>query len=147
MKSDPLNAIIALLPPDIRKAITDNFTFDQAVSIAIAPAVVSAGAGLTADALEQPPVDTGPIPPAVDTSDTTTPTDVGSGSDTSTDTGTTVPTGPAAVSVSSDFDGVPLWLVVLLLLVALASSRPLVMAADKLFAARGPAGVCPQGGT
>ncbi|MEX2538623.1 MAG: hypothetical protein WD646_08220 [Actinomycetota bacterium] len=147
MKSGPLDTVISLLPADIQKQIHDNITFDQTISISIAPAVVSAGAGLKADALEQPPVDTDAIPPAVDTTDTTTPTDVGSGSDTSTDTGTTVPTGPAAVPVSSDFDGVPLWLVVVLLLIALASSRPLVMAADKLFAARGPAGACPQGGT
>jgi hypothetical protein len=145
MKSGPLNAIIALLPPDIRKQITDNITFDQVFSVSIAPAVVTAGAGLGADAI-QPPVDTGPVPPAINTGDTTTPTDVAV--DTPTDTGvSTAPTASAPVTLRSDFEGVPLWLVIMLLLIALALSRPLVMAADRLFAARGVAGACPQGGT
>ena len=144
MKSDPLNAVLALLPPDIRKQITDQITFDQTFSIAIAPAAVSAGAGL---GIDQEPADIG-VPPAADlgdgTSTSTETTDTGS-VDTSGET--TVPTGPAPVSLSTDFDGVPLWLVIVLLLVALASSRPLVMAADKLFAARGVAAACPNGGT
>ncbi len=144
MKSDPLNALLALLPPDIRKQITDNITFDQTISISIAPAVVSAGTGLGID--QAPPVDIA-APPAADTSgDTSVPVD------TSTDTGTvdtptSVPSGNIPVSLSTNYEGVPLWLVIVLLLVALASSRPLMMAADRLFAARGVVAACPNGGT
>jgi hypothetical protein len=146
MKSDPLNAVLALLPPDIRKQITDNITFDQTFSISIAPAVVSAGAGLGID--QAPPADVA-IPPAADLGgDTSVPVDTSSGDTGTGDTGgTTVPSGNAPVSLSNDFDGVPLWLVIVLLLVALASSRPLMMAADRLFAARGVVAACPNGGT
>jgi hypothetical protein len=44
--------------------------------------------------------------------------------------------------VKSDFEGVPIWLTVLLVLIALVASRPLTMLADRIFAARG-AGGCP----
>jgi hypothetical protein len=145
MKSEPLNAVLALLPPDIRKQITDQITFDQTFSIAIAPAVVSAGAGLGID--QAPPADIA-VPPAVDTGGTSTSTETSDTGSVDTSGGTTVPTGgPAPVSLSTDFEGVPLWLVIVLLLVALASSRPLVMAADRLFAARGVVAACPNGGT
>jgi hypothetical protein len=145
MKSDPLNALLALLPPDIRKQITDQITFDQAISISIAPAVVSAGAGLGID--QAPPVDVA-VPPAADTSGDTVPVDTSTGDTGTVDTGgITAPTGNAPVSLSTDFEGVPLWLVIVLLLVALASSRPLMWAADRLFAARGVVAACPNGGT
>jgi hypothetical protein len=146
MKSEPLNAVISLLPPDIRKQITDNITFDQTISISIAPAVVSAGAGLKDDLVEAPiePVDDS----SVDVADTPTePTDVGSSGDTSGVTPPVAVGGSAPVVLSNDFAGVPLWLVVLLMLIALVSSRPLVMAADRLLAARGAAGACPDGGS
>jgi hypothetical protein len=43
-----------------------------------------------------------------------------------------------------DFDGVPVWLVALLVIVAFVSSRPLTALADRLLAARAGGG-CPEG--
>lgn len=145
MRSEPLNAVLALLPPDIRKQITDQITFDQTFSISIAPAVVSAGAGLGID--QAPPIDVG-VPPAVDTEGTSASTETTDAGSVDAGGGTTVATGGnAPITLSTDFEGVPLWLVLVLLLVALASSRPLMWAADRLFAARGVVAACPNGGT
>ena len=150
MKSEPLNAIIALLPPDLQKQITDNITFDQSISISLAPAVVSAGAG--ASFAENPPTDAGPLPPTTDVSGDDLSGDLGAVPSSPVGTGDTVDPVPAgnggggtSVVLQTDFNGVPLWLVIVLVLLAFISSRPLVMLADRLLAARVGGVACPEG--
>lgn len=150
IKSSTLEPLIAALPADLQSQIRGQITLDQTFAVQIAPAAVSAGA---AKAFEF-------VPPAVvPPAGPTTPTDGGTtsgepltpvgeeGVDLSNDVvsqpttvgGTTIALQP----VKNDFDGVPIWLVVLLVLIALVSSRPLTMLADRIFAARGAAG-CPN---
>jgi hypothetical protein len=149
IKSETIEPLIAALPPDLQTQIRGQITFDQTFAVQIAPAAVSAGAA-RAIAFEPPPV----APPA----GPTTNTDDGEstsggqltpvGEDVPADTSNTgVPaTGGTAIAlqpVKTDFDGVPVWLTVLLVLIALAASRPLTMVADRIFAARGASG-CPD---
>jgi hypothetical protein len=55
--------------------------------------------------------------------------------------------GPVGLTqVRTTFEGVPLWLVILLVILAFASSRPLTAAADRLLSARAGAGGCPDEG-
>lgn len=151
VKSSTIEPLIAALPQDLQTQIRGQITFDQVFSIQIAPAAVSAGAARTIEF----------APPEVPAE----PTQAG-GDDTSVGGETEVPTGeggtttdlsgddqpsvevgggaPIALApVRSDFDGIPLWLTILLVLIALVSSRPLTMLADRIFAARAAAG-CPN---
>jgi hypothetical protein len=151
VKSSTVEPLIAALPADLQSQIRGQITFDQVFAIQIAPAAVSAGA---ARAIEfEPPAIAPPAGPTTSTDDGTSTSDgpltpAGDGGvDLSNDvaepstsgSGTTVALQP----VKSDFDGVPIWLVVLLVLIALVASRPLTMLADRIFAARGAAG-CPN---
>jgi hypothetical protein len=151
IKSSTVEPLIAALPADLQSQIRGQITFDQTIAVQIAPAVVSAGA---AKAFEfEPPAVVPPAAPTAGTDDTSTsdelltPVGEDAPADTSTDagtgTGTNVSGTIALQPVKTDFDGVPIWLVVLLVLIALVASRPLTMLADRIFAARGAAG-CPN---
>ena len=146
VKSSTLEPLIAALPAELQQQIRGQLTLDQAVAIQIAPAVVTAAAakniplGEAPPSLPEPDVSAGGASAPVDTGSsgstggggTTTPVDTGTGG------GGTVIAAPARVS----YDGVPVWLVALLMIVAFVSSRPLTAFADRVFAARS-GGRCP----
>lgn len=143
MKSSTLEPLIAALPEPLQGQVRGQLTLDQIVTISLAPAAVTAGAAkafvFEPPALPPPTTTTG-TPPTTDVPNTTT---VGAG-------GTTPGGGsaPATVPLASTpvkitYEGVPLWLVIGLVLLAFALSRPLTMAADKLLAARVGGTVCP----
>jgi hypothetical protein len=153
IKSETLEPIIAALPAELQTEIRGQVTFDQAIAIQLAPAVVTAGAAKTI--AFEPPVD---VPPVAGGTDTGGNTEV-SGSETgvgepsvsdvpSSDTGSTgsVTDGePIAIEpVKTTYQGIPVWLVVLMVLLALASSRPLTAFADRVFAAAGAGRRCPD---
>ncbi len=134
-------------------AITSGtFTADQEMTISFAPAKanVSAAKGFTL-----PSGDTvvAPVaPPSSGTNTTTTITEGSRGGDESSgDTGSisqpaTQNNGVtlAAAPTLKDFRGIPVAIFILLLLVAFATSRPLMAAADRLLYGRGASG-CPEG--
>jgi hypothetical protein len=150
IKSETLNPIIDALPQELQTEIRGQITFDQTIAVQIAPAAVTAGAARTID-VTVPPVEapTG-SEPDVSGADEVPVGDAG-GADTG--SGEIAPSGPATSGeftgpvaiepVRVAFGGVPLWLVIALVLLALASSRPLTILADKVFAARAGAGRCP----
>jgi hypothetical protein len=150
IKSSTIEPLIAALPPELQTQIRGQVTFDQVIAVQIAPAAVSAGAARVIE-FEPPAV----VPPAAPTTgdDTSTSGDdltpVGEEPPSSEDVGPSAPattgTAPVAIApVKSDFDGVPLWLAILLVLIALVSSKPLTMLADRIFAVRGGAAACPD---
>jgi hypothetical protein len=151
IKSSTVEPLISALPADLQSQIRGQITFDQTFAVQIAPAVVSAGAARAIE-FEPPPIapPAGPTTTDDDSSSSDeqlTPVGEDAGTDTSGDS-TSVPTGSgttvALQPVKTDFDGVPVWLTVLLVLVALGASRPLTMLADRIFAARAASG-CPDG--
>jgi hypothetical protein len=148
IKSSTIEPLIAALPPELQTQIRGQITFDQTIAVQIAPAAVSAGAARVIE-FEPPPI----APPAGPTTDDTSSssdeplTPVGEDAPSDTSGTPAAPTTGGATTVAlqpvkSDFEGVPLWLTVLLVLIALVASRPLTMLADRIFAARGTAG-CP----
>ena len=153
VKSSTVEPLISALPAELQSQIRGQITFDQTFAIQIAPAAVSAGA---ARAIEfQPPAVPPVAGPTTETDDSSSTSDepltpVGEdvGSDASGD-GTSTPTTGGGTTIAlqpvkTDFDGVPIWLTVLLVLLALGASRPLTMLADRIFAARAASG-CPDG--
>jgi hypothetical protein len=152
IKSSTIEPLIAALPADLQSQIRGQITFDQVIAVQIAPAAVSAGAARAIE-FEPPAIAPPAAPTSGDTGDTSAPADslapTGETDTTapSTDTGTPATsvggTSIALQPVKTDFQGVPVWLTVLLVLIALAASRPLTMLADRVFAARG-AGGCPN---
>ncbi len=150
IKSSTIEPLISALPPDLQSQIRGQITFDQTIAIQIAPAAVSASAARAIEFV--PPAVVPPAGPATPDDTTTTaepltPAGEDVPSDTPSDTGTggtnVGGTSIALQPVKTDFDGVPVWLTVLLVLIALVASRPLTMLADRIFAARGAAG-CPN---
>jgi hypothetical protein len=146
MKSSTVEPLISFLPTEIQKQIRDRFTFDQDITVQLAPAVVTAGAAKVIEF--EPPA----LPPVVGGSEeTSTPGSVevpasDSGGSTTTTGSPPSVTGGAPVAIAparTTYEGVPVWLVVLLVLAAFASSRPLTMAADRIFAARAST-TCPD---
>lgn len=152
IRSSTIDPLISALPAPIQSEIRGQITFDQVFSIQVAPAAVSAGA---ARAIEFAPPAV--VPPTAPTSDDDgsstdvplTPAGEDTGAGTPVDASgvpTTVGGNTIAVQpVKTDFTGVPVWLTVLLVLIALGASRPLTILADRIFASRG-AGGCPNGG-
>lgn len=144
MKSSTLEPLIAALPAELQTQIRGQLTLDQEVTIQLAPAAVSAGAAKNIEFPVELPDLGGDTPGAV--------TPVGDGGSDLVPTGS-APTGSAPVAapplavtpVLQTFEGVPVWLVVLLVLAALVSSRPLMALADRIFAAR-VVGGCPDEG-
>ena len=150
IKSSTLDPIITALPDNLEQNIRGQITLDQVVTVAVAPAVVSAGAAknfVFTPTVPTIPTDTGT---GGDTSvggiDTLAPTDSGSGVTTPTSPSGSLAAPPqnTTVLVAKTFSGVPVWLVVVLVLLALASSRPLTMLADRVLA-RGGGTSCPEG--
>ena len=146
IKSSTLEPLIAALPPDLQSQIRGQVTFDQDMTVQIAPAAVSAGAAKVLDF----GVDTPSLPVGGDTGGATTggDTSVAPSGPTGSAPGGGGVTGGGPVAIESTpavFNGVPVWLVVLLVLLAFASSRPLTAFADRLFASRA-AGRCPYEG-
>jgi hypothetical protein len=149
MNDTAVDKLVSLLPLDIQNQIRGQLTFDQEMTVTLAPVSASATA---AKAFELPPVDTtvggltqtatGATPPV------TTTTNSGGGSSgpavSAPSVPASVPTTLAAAPTVKDFKGVPVWLVVLLVLLAFATSRPLMALADRLLFARG-GGDCPEG--
>jgi hypothetical protein len=157
IKSSTVEPLISALPADLQTQIRGQITFDQTFAVQIAPAAVSAAAAKVIEF--EPPAVVPPAGPATSTDDNSstssdeplTPVGEDVSGDTSGDTGgagvpTTggAPTAIALQPVKTDFGGVPVWLTVLLVLIALVSSRPLTMLADRIFAARAASG-CPEG--
>lgn len=140
IKTATIEPLIAALPAELQSEIRGQITFDQDITLQFAPAAVTAVAAKNIEF---------PLPtllPNIDgsTGGTTTPGTAVGGSETTGSVGTTSSGGgtstggtPVAVaSVVKTSEGVPLWLVILLMLIAFASSRPLTAFADRVFAAR-----------
>jgi hypothetical protein len=152
IKASTIEPLIAALPADLQSQIRGQITFDQVIAVQVAPAVVSAGAAKSIPF--EPPVVMPPAAPTVDNGDTSSAgeplTPIGETDTTKSPIDTGVGSAPivggttiALQPVKSDFDGVPVWLTILLVLIAVVASRPLTMLADRIFAARGAAG-CPN---
>ncbi|HYZ91779.1 MAG TPA: hypothetical protein VFA34_05220 [Actinomycetota bacterium] len=146
-KSSALEPLVAALPPDLQSQIRGQLTLDQEFTIQLAPAAVTAGAAKNIEF----PVD---APDLGGTTGDETPAAVGEPALPSGTSGGSAPSGavgqgggPVVVQqVSTTFEGVPVWLVVLLMIAAFVSSRPLMALADRLLSARAGAGGCPNGG-
>ena len=148
MKTSTAEPLIAALPDDLEQQIRGQLTFDQEITIQLAPAAVTAGA---AKALE---FEVPELPPVVEgTSDTptqpTTPTDTTTGDTTTTTPGETTTTNAggttvAAAPVNVSSDGIPVWLAVLLVIAAFVLSRPLSGLADRVLAMRAGGVACPD---
>ncbi|MGH2758080.1 MAG: hypothetical protein ACRDKJ_00790, partial [Actinomycetota bacterium] len=148
IKSSTLEPLIAALPAPIQSQVRGQLTLDQDITVQIAPAAVTAGAAKLLDFGVEAPA----LPDFGGDTDTGGSvggdTSVPSGGTGSAPTGGGGPTGGAPVAIETtpaSFSGVPIWLVVLLVLAALFSSRPLMALADRLLAARA-AGGCPDEG-
>ncbi|MEX2393496.1 MAG: hypothetical protein WD826_03345 [Actinomycetota bacterium] len=149
MRSSVIEPLIAALPEDIQKQLRGQITFDQEIAIQLAPAVVRASAA-RAIAFE-PPADI-PVAPVDPSAPTDLPTDVAGGS-TAGDTGSTGggDLSGGGIDLTTDnptvvtrFEGVPLWLVILLMLASFVLSRPLSGVADRVLAAKGAGAACPE---
>ncbi len=149
VKSSTLEPLIVALPEPLQTQVRGQVTLDQDIAIQIAPAAVTAGAARALDFdVEAPSLpdiggggDTGG---SVIEGDTTAPMTGGTGSAPS--TGDFTGGAPVAIETTpTSFTGVPVWLVVLLMLLAFVSSRPLMALADRLLAVRA-AGGCPDEG-
>jgi hypothetical protein len=132
-------------------AITSgSFTADQEILVSLAQAQANASASKAFTI----PTDTtiGGFTPPVDVGGTNTTTTITEGS-----RGGDIPSGSSGVvsqpsngvtlasaPTIKDFNGIPVAIMVLLVLVAFATSRPLMAAADRLLFGRGAAG-CPEG--
>lgn len=144
-KSSTLEPLIAALPAELQNEIRGQVTPDQEFTVQLAPAAVTAGAAKTIEF----PID---LPDVAEPSDggTTAPgedTGAGAGTAGGPSASGAAPGGGAPVAITTvqtTFEGVPIWLVVLLMIAALVSSRPLTAAADRLLAARAGAGGCPE---
>lgn len=144
-KSSILEPFLSALPDELEGQIRGQLTLDQEFTIQIAPAAASAVAAKTLEfPVEVPdlgsaPVDsltggggdvTGAAPDSPGVSTAEAPS-VGGGS-------------PVAVAPASiAFGGVPVGLVVVLMIAAFVSSRPLMAVADRILSARAVAG-CPD---
>lgn len=150
IKTSAIEPLIAALPAELQSQIRGQITFDQDITLQFAPAAVTAGA---AKNVEFPLPTVLPNVGGSTGSGSATPTavgglDLGGGVSTTPTGGGTTGGGGAPVVVApvvKTFEGVPIWLTVLLVLIALVSSRPLTALADRIFAAR-VAGGCPTGG-
>lgn len=148
MNATGLDKLVTLLPTDIQNQVRDQVTFDQEMTVTLAPVSVAA----TAAQAYVPPVDTtvggitqpvtGVVTPAV-VEGARGATDLPSGSVPVTAGG--VPTTLAAAPALKNFAGIPGWLVIVLVLLAFATARPLMGAADRLLFARRGASACPEG--
>ncbi len=147
-RSSVLDPLIAALPAELQSQVRGQLTLDQEFTIQLAPAAVTAGAAKNIEF----PVD---IPDLGGTTDQT-PTGIGEALPPSGASGGLAPSGGASgpvasgpvtvTQVSTTFEGVPVWLVVLLMIAAFVSSRPLMALADRLLSARAGASGCPNGG-
>jgi hypothetical protein len=150
IKASAVDGLVSALPAPIQSQIRGQITFDQDMTVQFAPAVVRAGA---AKAFEFPVVV--PARPGGGVTGTTTaPSEAGPLTPGLESTGPAETTGaaptviaaaPVAVAQTKGFTGVPLWLVIVLVLLAFVSSRPLMAVADRLLSARAAAG-CPDEG-
>jgi len=146
IRTSTIEPLIAALPAELQSQIRGQITFDQDITLQFAPAAVAAGAAKNIE-FPMPTL----LPNVGGTTGGSTPGTAVGGSDAGGSVGT-APSGggtsigggtPIAVApVVKVFEGVPLWLVFLLMLIALVSSRPLTAFADRIFAAR-VAGRCP----
>ncbi len=143
-----VDQLVSLLPASLQSQIRGQVTFDQGMTITLAPASATASA---AKAFLLPAADTsvGGLTQGVTGG---TPSSV-----TSTGGGSTAPVGGSSAPVTSgggvviaaaptvkNFTGVPVWLVILLVALAFVTARPLMAAADRLLFARKGAAVCPE---
>ena len=148
IKSSTLEPLIAALPEDLQNQIRGQLTLDQEVTIQLAPAAVTAGA---AKVIEFPAdlSDLADTPGGADAATgeaAGTPTDTSAGPSAGTAGAPSAAAGgPVALSpVRTTFQGVPVWLVVLLVIGAFVTSRPLMAVADRLLAAGAGAAGCPD---
>jgi hypothetical protein len=147
IRSSSLEPLIAALPEELQRQVRGQLTLDQEVTIQLAPAAVTAGAARNIEfpsqlpGLAAPPAGGGEVGATGGGVVGDAPAG-GSGSAGGAPSPGLVPAG--TTSVSMDFDGVPVWLVALLVIVAFVSSRPLTALADRLLAARAGGG-CPEG--
>jgi hypothetical protein len=151
IQSSVVEPAISALPEPLQSQIRSQITFDQTFAIQIAPAAVTAGAAKSI-AFEPPPVF---APTAVGGAAEGGPSSAAGAPTAGESAGTSAPSVeapsapvaevPLAVAPArSAFHGVPVWLVVLLVAVALVSSRPLTILADRLLSARAGAVRCPD---
>jgi hypothetical protein len=151
VRSSTLEPLIAALPPDLQSQIRGQLTLDQEFTVQLAPAAVTAGAARNVEfPIDVPDAGSAELPTAIgDAVEPPPDTSAGSTAPTSAGAPTLVAGAPVAAvaPASGSFQGVPVWLVVLLVLAAFASSRPLMAVADRLLSARVGAGNCPSGGT
>ena len=146
-KTSTLEPLIAALPADLQNQIRGQLTLDQEFTIQLAPAAVTAGAAKAFEFPVSAPElggTTEQTPTGID--EVLPPSTSGGAAPTG---GVSGPTGAGPVTVtqvSTTFEGVPVWLVVLLMIAAFVSSRPLMALADRLLSARAGAGGCPNGG-
>jgi hypothetical protein len=149
VKSETLEPLIAALPAELQTEIRGQFTPDQTIAIQVAPAVVSAAAVKN---VEFPITDVGPTAPEAPTTDVGDVSEVPSDDGGVSGTGGTPPqaAGPSTVgrpeitTVRTTFDGVPVWMVILLMLAAFVASRPLTALADRALSGRGGSVGCPD---
>jgi hypothetical protein len=147
-KTSTLDPLIAALPADLQSQIRGQLTFDQEFTIQLAPAAVTAGAAKAFEFPVQAPDlggTTEQTPTGLD--EALPPSDISEGAALTGGVSGSPAGGPVNVTqVSTTFEGVPVWLVVLLMIAAFVSSRPLMALADRLLSARAGAGGCPNGG-
>jgi hypothetical protein len=148
-KDSTLEPLIVALPDDLEKQFRSQLTLDQEVTIQLAPAAVTAGAAKNIEFVPEVPAsgatDTGTsTAPAAGASEPSSVAPIESS--TSPSTAPQAPSGTVALApVRTGFDGVPVWLVVVLVIAAFVSSRPLMAVADRLLSARAAAAACPEG--
>jgi len=143
-----VDQLVSLLPAGIQSQIRDQLTFDQEITVTLAPVSVDAAAaqayvppiGATVGGVTQPA--SGSTTPIIENGRSGSPA-VSSGSAPS--IASSVPTTLAAAPALKNFTGVPVAIVVLLFLLALATARPLMALADRLLFGRRGTGVCPDG--
>jgi hypothetical protein len=143
-----VDKIVSLLPSNIQSQIRDQVTFDQEMTMTLAPVSVATTAaqaylpGLPTIVGGVTQSVSGATPPIVETTRAGSP-DVSSGGAPVVASG--VPTTLAAAPALKNFTGIPVWLVILLVLLAFATARPLMALSDRLLFARGGSSACPEG--
>lgn len=145
VKSSTLEPLIAALPAELQTQIRGQVTLDQDMTVQIAPAAVAAGAAKAVDFVAGAPQL--PLPGGAEGTTSSGGASVASpGAAGSAPAGTVGGGPPVAVETTPvSFNGIPVWLFVVLVLAALLSSRPLTAIADRLLLAR-LAGGCPDEG-
>jgi hypothetical protein len=148
MNDKAVDQLVSLLPANVQSQIRGQVTFDQAMTVTLAPVSVSASAAKSFEETASGAIGgatqglTGGTSPDVSSAGGSSPPVGGSSGPAS--VVASAPTLAASSPTVKNFSGVPVWLVIVLVLLAFVTARPLMAVADRLLFARRSAAVCPE---